>query len=352
MKMDRVARRLIICSDGTWNTPERKDNGVFAPSNVVKMARSILPQAPDGTPQIVYYDPGIGTDNVLDKFSGGAFGIGLSRNVKDAYRFLMHNYVEGDEIYFFGFSRGAYTVRSAAGLIRKCGLLHKRSSERVLEAFRLYRKRDGGADTAAAIQFRRAYSWHPVRIKFIGVWDTVGALGIPAGPLRSLGRRRFEFHDVALSRSVDHAYQAVAIDEKRGLFKPTLWEQNPEAVSQVLEQVWFPGVHMDVGGGYNESGLSDLAFLWMKEKAEEAAGLAFDTRYIETFVRDSLGRLHDSRSFPYNLLPSYARPIGGSVRSNESLHPSARERFEKMPSYRPANLVSYFRSAQYPAGVP
>jgi len=339
---DIVTRRLIICSDGTWNTPDRKDKGVWAPTNVVKMARSVLPQAPDATPQIVFYDPGIGTDNVLDKFSGGALGIGLSKNVKEAYRFLIDNYVDGDDIYFFGFSRGAYTVRSTAGFIRKCGLLHKRHADRVSEAFKIYRKRDESADTEQARQFREMYSRHPMRIKFIGVWDTVGALGIPIDFFRFLSRRRYEFHDVSLSRSVDYAYQAVAIDEKRSFFEPTLWEKNPEAKEQVLEQVWLAGVHMDVGGGCAGSELSDAAFLWMKEKAE-ATGLAFDDQYIAGLRPNYLGELHESRKFPYSLIPPYIRPIGEGVRSEEEVHSSARARYAKDPSYRPENLVSYLQ---------
>jgi uncharacterized protein (DUF2235 family) len=339
-----MTRRLIVCSDGTWNTPERKDKGVFAPSNVVKMARSILPQAPDGTPQIVFYDPGVGTDNVLDKFSGGAFGIGLSKNVKEAYRFLVQNHADRDEIYFFGFSRGAYTVRSTAGLIRNCGLLHKRHADLIPKAFEIYRKRDQGADGEEATRFREKYSRRPLRlpIKFIGVWDTVGALGIPIDFFRRLSKRRYEFHNVSLSGSVSYAYQALAIDEKRGFFKPALWEKKPEATDQVLEQAWFAGVHMDVGGGYNECGLSNAAFHWMKQKAE-ATGLAFDEQYVEAQRSDYLAKPHESRNFPYNLFRPYSRPIGEAARSGELVDPSARERYEKIPSYRPKNLVSYLR---------
>ncbi len=182
-KKDGMTRRLVACSDGTWYTADRN-----TPGNVVEMVRSVLPQAPDGTDQILFYDPGVGTGGVFDKYSGGMFGSGLSKNVLDVYRFLVHNYVEGDEIYLFGFSRGAYTVRSAAGLIRNCGLLHKEHAGRANEAFRIYRERDEGPDTADAIHFREKYSRQPLRIKFIGVWDTVGALGIPVDFLRFLMR--------------------------------------------------------------------------------------------------------------------------------------------------------------------
>ena len=342
-------RRLVICSDGTWTTPDRRDDGGLAPTNVVKLARAVLPVDDAGVDQVVFYDAGVGTDNVLDRLTGGAFGVGLSRNVREAYLFLIHNYTAGDEVYFFGFSRGAYTVRSTAGLIRKIGLLQKTHSSQSLAAWDLYRKRDGGPDTEEARRFREQFSRFPIAIRLIGVWDTVGALGIP-GLFNFIGRRRFQFHDVALSRSVDFAYQALAIDEKRRFFRPALWEQNPDAVGQVLEQAWFAGVHMDVGGGYRDAGLSDGALTWMVEKAS-GAGLAFDRSYLEAQVApDPLGRLHESRNFPYTLIPAYARPIGAGVppeeavhggRANEVVAEPALARYERDPAYRPANLVDY-----------
>ena len=332
-----VARRLIACSDGTWNTPEQN-----SPTNVVKISRAITPTAPDGTSQIVFYDPGVGTDNLLDKFSGGAFGLGISKNVQDAYRFLVHNYTDGDEIYLFGCSRGAYTSRSAAGLIRKCGLLRKQHAGRLKRAFQIYRKRDADADTPEAIRFRQSYSHNPLRIKFIGVWDTVGALGIPLDPLRFLGRNRFEFHDVRLSRSVDYAYHAVAIDERRGPFEATLWEQHPEATKQVVEQVWFSGVHMDVGGGYDDDGLSDLALVWMIDKARET-GLAFDEEYVRSLRPDGRAPLHDSRTFLYRLLGPRIRSIGTATCAHESVHAAACDRRRGDLSYHPTNLEDYVR---------
>jgi uncharacterized protein (DUF2235 family) len=326
-------RRLVVCSDGTWNTPDRKDGASFAPSNVVKLARAVLPQAPDRTDQIVFYDPGLGTDNLLDKLTGGAFGVGLSRNVQDGFRFLVHNYVEGDELYLFGFSRGAYTVRSLAGLIRKVGLLRKEHADRVPAAWQLYRKRDPVPDTAEALRFRAAYSRELATIRFIGVWDTVGALGVP-GLLNFIGRRRFAFHNVDLSRHVEFAYQALAIDERRVFLKPTLWRQNETAnrgdqVSsayprQVLEQAWFPGVHMDVGGGYRDSALADGALRWLAARAQ-ATGLALDEAYLARVSDpDPLGARHESRRFPYTLVPAFHRPIGAAGQANETLHPSAR----------------------------
>jgi uncharacterized protein (DUF2235 family) len=351
-RRDTPVKRLVICCDGTWNTPDHKEGGGFAPTNVVRLARAVVPLTGGGTHQVVFYDPGVGTDNLVDKVTGGAVGIGLTRNVLDAYLFLVHNFAEGDEIYFFGFSRGAYTVRSTAGFIRKLGLTRKEHAERIPEGLDIYREREGGPDSPRARQFRDAYSLYPVQVKFIGVWDTVGALGIP-GFLNFLGRKRFEFHDVALSSRVLYAYQALAIDEKRKFFEPTLWEQSPEAANQKMEQAWFPGVHMDVGGGYKDASLASEALLWMAAKAEET-GLDLEMEHLlANGSPDALGKLHESRNFPYTVIPAYQRPIGRGVppwravkggKANESLHASAEARYAKDASYRPPNLVEYLQS--------
>jgi uncharacterized protein (DUF2235 family) len=346
-----MRKRLIVCSDGTWGTAEGAVGGIFRPTNVVKIEQAILASAPDGTPQAGFYDAGVGTGNLVDMVSGGILGLGLSQNVEDAYRFLAQNYSEDDEIYLFGFSRGAYTVRSVAGFIRKCGLLKKAELGHLAEAFALYRRRDDTADTPDAKDFRERYSRPPLRIKFIGVWDTVGALGIPVDlPLRFLTIGCYQFHDVALSRSVDFAYHAVAIDERRAPFEPTLWEQHSEPGKQVMEQKWFVGDHMDVGGGHRSEALSDVALLWLIERAQ-ATGLAFDGDALSALRPDPLGTLHDSREFPFNLLPEHIRPIGVKERGNEKLHPSVRERYGADPSYRPENLVKFLQRADSSAST-
>lgn len=344
-----MPKRIVICSDGTWNTPDQVDDGEIRPSNAVKMARAIVTEAPDGTAQVVFYDRGVGTHRGLDRLTGGAFGQGLSRNVEDAYRFLVHNYADGDEIYFFGFSRGAFTVRSTAGLIRKCGLLQKVHADKFPEAYKLYKKRDAGPDTDEARAFKREFSRvsgtaEIIRIKFIGVWDTVGALGIPGRGLRFLTKHLHEFHDVTLSRYVENAYHALAIDERRKPFKPTLWETK-NVPDQNVKQVWFSGVHTNIGGGYKDSGLSDIAFLWMKEKAE-ACGLAFDQAYIDAVMKPNpLGELRNSKTGLYRLTGDFLRPIGQGKHSNESVHPSVKERYDQAsPPYRPENLVTYFET--------
>jgi uncharacterized protein (DUF2235 family) len=303
-------KRIVVCCDGTWNTPDQQDNGKPSPTNVVRTVRTVAERDSGGRRQLVYYDEGVGT-RWFDHLTGGAFGYGLSANIRQAYRYLVRHYQPGDEIFLFGFSRGAYTARSTAGLIRNCGLLKRKHIGRIDEAYAFYRRRDDASHPtgAEAQDFRRKYS-QEIRIKFIGVWDTVGALGIPFGILRFFNRV-LEFHDVKLSSYVENAFQALAIDEKRKFFVPAIWEQQAHAADQVLEQAWFAGAHSNVGGGYADSGLSDIAFLWIKNKAERC-GLAFNEDYVAANIHpDVRGVLRDSKTWIYRLIPDYLRPIGG-----------------------------------------
>ncbi|MEA2109028.1 MAG: DUF2235 domain-containing protein [Pseudomonadota bacterium] len=207
-------KKIIICCDGTWNNPEQKEV-----TNVVKVARALRPAGGDGVTQVVFYDWGVGSEGGIGKLTGGAFGEGIDKNIQDAYRFLVHNYEDSDEISFFGLSRGAYTARSTVGMIRNIGVLRKEFAGLIPRAYRMYRSK-AGPDVAAARRFRKNYS-REVRIKFIGVWDTVGALGIPLKVVRELlTHGKYDFHDTRLSRSVDNAAHAVAVDEKRVDFNP------------------------------------------------------------------------------------------------------------------------------------
>jgi hypothetical protein len=331
-------RRLVICCDGTWNTPDQP-----SPTNVVKLARAVRPMDERGIAQIVFYDEGLGTGNFLDRLSG-AFGDGLSKRVRDGYRFIVDNYENGDEIYLVGFSRGAFTARSIAGLIRKCGILQKIHAGRVREADQLYRKRDPSPDTDEARRFREAWAHPAAKIRCIAVWDTVGALGIPGGLLRSLIKGRYEFHDVQLSSRVENAFQALAIDEKRPFFKPTLWTTRPDA-QQRVEQVWFAGVHSNVGGGYPDSGASDCALRWMID-CLSSCGLSFAPESLSALRPNALAPLNESRRGWYLLFPPHSRTIGAMP--DEAVHASARERHEQLAAYRPANLVAYL-AKQLPA---
>jgi uncharacterized protein (DUF2235 family) len=300
--------------------------------------------------QVAYYDQGVGTGNVLDRLTGGAFGAGLEENIHDAYRFLLSNYELGDEIFLFGFSRGAYTARSIAGMIRKCGILRRDQIHRYREALALYRS-EHHPDSEVPVRFRRECSLageEIIPIRFVGVWDTVGALGIPLSWLRWLTRRDHQFHDTELSRAVQSAYHALAIDERRRPFAPTLWSYRPKT-GQTVEQTWFCGAHSDVGGGYAERGLSDIALGWMKAKARQE-GLVFDPRAEQAYpsMPDAAAAIHNSRVGIYRITTGLDRTIGfdektGVADDTQRLHESVLARWDSDASYRPASLHTYFK---------
>ncbi|RHX85794.1 DUF2235 domain-containing protein [Leptospira stimsonii] len=342
-------KKIVLFCDGTWNDPEQTDDGVLAVTNVRKLFLAFQNGNPEIHPR-PYYDKGIGTSgNVLWQILAGLSGTGISENIRQAYRFIIKNYEFGDEIFLFGFSRGAFTVRSLAGLIRNCGILKMEEGEKlkikVNEAYEIYRSRKpkDHPNSEESKRFRERESWpeadlSPVR--FIGVWDTVGALGIPITYTINPLWWRNRFHDTLLSSKILYAYQALAIDERRSPFRPTLWQKDKKDINQTMEQVWFVGVHSDVGGGYKDSQLSDIALQWLKEKAE-SCGLTFASMEINP---SSFGTLHDSASW---YLPSSERPIGEEkntdFETNETLHESVLQRYAKDSSYRPNNLETYLQ---------
>jgi uncharacterized protein (DUF2235 family) len=337
-------KRLIVCCDGTWNKPDEKDRGVPAPTNVAKTYAALMAAGAQGVAQVKYYDTGVGTGPWYDRWVGGAFGVGLSQNIVQAYRWVVDTWEDGDELFLLGFSRGAYTVRSLAGLIRNSGLLRREHAGRIDEAYALYRRRDprSGPSGDDAKAFRAAYA-REIRIRFIGVWDTVGALGIPFGPMRVFTWGRLTFHDVKLSSYVDYAYQALAVDELRRPFKPSIWQQQEHSTGQVMEQRWFAGTHSNVGGGYADAGLSDLAFEWMRSRAE-ACGLAYDAAYVARSIRASeRGELRASNGGFWRLLPDYRRPIGAQQSGNEDVASSAVDRTREDPGYAPRNLLTWLK---------
>ncbi len=330
-----MSKRLVMCCDGTWNTA-----GQRSPTNVVKFRDAIAPQAPDGTEQKVFYHEGVGTGR-WERTRGGAFGFGLSRNVRDTYRFLVKNYEEGDELFFLGFSRGAFTARSTAGFVRNAGILRRDQEHRIDQAYALYRT-DEGPDSPEAVAFRRAYAVSDeTPIRFIGVWDTVGSLGVPnvGFPATNFFNRRWAFHDTKLSSRVQSAFQALAIDEARRPFEPTLWEPQPHAINQELEQVWFVGVHCDVGGGYPQRELADITFYSMTSRAR-ACGLVFKHGAAPLDPNLAIGRLHKSQTGFYILLPPNHRVLGAKDPAHEHAASTAVERHKK-GTYAPQNLTVY-----------
>jgi uncharacterized protein (DUF2235 family) len=303
-------KRLVIFCDGTWNQLSK------LPTNVVLGAQMVLPASDDGIDQIVYYKQGVGTTHLINQrieaWLAGAFGFGLFDNIADAYRFLVFNYQAGDEIYIFGFSRGAFTARSLAGLIRKCGIVIRDRLDKVEEAFEVYRVRGekGKPDNDLAQRFRAenspetimkdldrkwrrehgyevTYDDEPLfRIKYLGVWDTVGALGIPKYLIfeQLFGTaKKYQFHDMHLSSIIEWGRHALALDETRLAFAQTVWG-NLHILNEMSpghhEEKWFPGDHGSVGGGGDITGLSSAALEWVMEGAQQA-GLALNGPAME-----------------------------------------------------------------------
>lgn len=340
-------KRIAIFCDGTWNSPDKTIGDKPCQTNVVRIAQAVKEIAEDGIPQLTYYDPGIGTSGLkIKQIFDGATGTGISKNILEAYKYLIFNYEIGDDLYLFGFSRGAFTVRSLAGLIRNSGILKREFIQLIDKAYKLYKSRSPSTHPREneATLFRKTYAVKDkLPIKFIGVWDTVGSLGNPLFINNVFSKLSFSvlgnrFHDTDLSSTVENAFQALAIDETRRNFKATLWNKQSGAKNQLLEQVWFVGAHSNVGGGYPVKGLSDIALKWMIEKVK-LCGL--DLSEITTKPDLTEKPINSWRGF-YKLIPKYFRPIKKSETGNEYLHDSVNERYKKDFEYRPKNLIEIF----------
>jgi uncharacterized protein (DUF2235 family) len=383
-----MSKKLVIFCDGTWNEPTKRG------TNVVRMLQATEFVGKDGkTPQLTHYIAGVGTRREDEKFIGGAFGFGISENIKNAYSFIVSNYEEGDDIYIFGFSRGAYTARSIAGLIHNLGILHRYNLPLVAIAYNYYKDKSepwkpGGVE-AAKFRENNCHAY-PTKIRFLGVWDTVGALGAPYGEILSrLLDKLFKtgFHDVTLSESVDAAYHAMAADEHRWPFRPTpialtdyhhTRNQKNMAAEHgfpLYAERWFPGVHSNVGGGYRQHGLSDYALQWMAARAEEN-GLNLkklaDVKFSpdRPFAPDPAEKIENSQSWSYRLAtillvkvpwllgfkavyPTTDQPLAEHIRWNgDYVRPigvqddvsAVTEKIGVDPEYRPTNVPAPIKS--------
>lgn len=338
--------KLIICCDGTWNSPDEDEKGVPLATNVAKVAEAVPREDSQGVKQLTYYDTGVGTaGGKLKRIFAGSTGWGLSENLLEAYRFLIRNYQPEDLLYLFGFSRGAFTVRSLAGLVNSSGLLRPEFESMVDQAYELYRSRSESTHPRAreASLFRKTYAWADrIPVRFIGVWDTVGALGNPLLLMKSPLSSKFRFHDTDLSSTVENAFHAMAVDEKRRHFKATKWNKQGKSRGQVLEQRWFVGVHSNVGGGYPQTGLSDIALEWIVDKALDCG---LEMAEIRTSP-DVMQGPQESRKHVYKLVPKYYRPVcpddGGNGQTCESVDDSVIRRWRENEEYRPQNLQEYF----------
>jgi uncharacterized protein (DUF2235 family) len=344
-------KRIVICADGTWNLRDQldKDTGKRRPTNVTKLARAVLPNA-KGVPQIVFYHDGLGTSGGLDTFTGGAFGDGIERNIRELYRSIVYNYVPGDDLFFFGFSRGAFTVRTLAGFMYAVGLLQKDDDYWLPEIYDCYAhgQRPGSPEWTQAFHRVEQTPLPCPPIKFLGVWDTVGALGPPGIIGQLFNRRRYQYHDVALNPTILNAYQALAIDERRKPFAPSVWDR-PANWSGTLEQAWFAGVHCNVGGGETPDGLANEALHWIVEKAE-GLGLVVDCDYLKHYRNCFDSKLHKSMTLMYRVMGPNVRAIGAHG-VDERPHRSALSRHAHADcAYVAPNLTAYL--GQHPSVEP
>jgi uncharacterized protein (DUF2235 family) len=324
-----MGRRTAFCADGTWDT-------VANNTNVYRMSKAIVPTPCE---RFSFYDDGVGSDGTpIQNLLGGAFGTGLFQKIKDGYSTIASVYEAGDELFIFGFSRGAYTARSMAGMIAACGLPTVNPDTNLVDtAFQAYRNKDQRATILATLG---NYGLVPATLTMVGVWDTVDSLGIPAifGGVSPL---LYGFLDTVLNPQIQNAYLAVAVDERRAEFPSTLWTSVP-APRQVIEQVYFCGVHCDVGGGYADDAgtgteLSDITFSWMIAKAR-ALGLVSDPRVLSTFPcpiasKDSLDTKHESWT------PLWLFPKPRDIAQNATLANSVQIRCQTDCTYRPCNLA-------------
>ncbi len=380
-------KRIVICLDGTWNNPynlkEREDGRfVYKPSNPLKTARAVLPVASHDIPQITYYDAGVGGLNKhpgvsngmlrwVDNKLGGAWGAGFESNIEDAYLFLAHNYVAGDEVYLFGFSRGAAQVRALARFMDWVGGIPKKADAYYIPVFyRNYLESRGEVSSFEVIKKINEKKPRdpiktiiPVPIQFLGVWDTVMALGSrikKSGQNTSTRERAFHVADSPAAR-VKVARQALAIDERRADFRPEIWKE-PRSDSQSLKQAWFCGVHSNIGGGYQKDGLANEALHWMLDEASNL-GLEFDDDFIGIYRPFSRHKLYESYSKRYKFFDGIRKRTGFrslflSEEAHSKIHPSVFSRLNADPEekktggedlkfpdletiYRPENLLAY-----------
>lgn len=363
--VEQKQKRLVLFLDGTWNSTESN-------TNVWRMRALCAAQGRDGKPQLVYYEIGV------NGFLGGVFGQGLDENIRRAYEWLVENYNPGDEIYIFGFSRGAYTARSLAGLVAMNGILQAGSPIGVSELFGRYKRTSEETiwklqemrDAGITSNFTEQENWllkysQPAKITVVGVWDTVGSVGWELGNIPGISRSSFGYLHTGLRIHILNAYHALAIDEHRRDFAPTLWDVRfPKDKKAVIaqwrplvsvEQRWFVGAHANVGGGYQTDLLAQAPLRWMMKKAE-SHGLTFrsevdidgDTKTARItdsysdFMYGGYALLHDRFYRRIGALPDI-RDDGAHVTVNETIDATVFDRWRADPTYRPTNLLEWAR---------
>jgi uncharacterized protein (DUF2235 family) len=327
-----MGKKIVFCADGTWNHPQSPALVENADTNVYKLYKSLAYTATQAT----FYDDGVGAGgNLFKHLTGGAFGAGLFQKIKEGYAAIAHVYEPDDAIYIFGFSRGAYTARCLAGMIAICGLPTKSYDQNLVDSgFQANRHKNERARLLASLG---QYGLYDAQITCLGVWDTVGSLGIPVDPL-GIDNAVYGFLDTGLHPDVRNAFHAVSIDERRREFPATLWTP-PFAEGRHVEQVWFSGVHSDVGGGYGETGLSDITLGWMLKRAlatdpDNPLELieAVNCPYLAIDPKHALDTIHESWS------PLWGFPQRRAMPQQASIANSVGIRITHDANYRPPNL--------------
>ena len=335
-----MSKNIIICLDGTWNKPDEEPHEESEETNVRNLWDMLEKNQLDK--QVVYYDEGVGA-HWYDRIRGGVSGRGLAKNIREAYFKLCKSYDPGDKVFLFGFSRGSYTARSLAGMVYSCGLLNRDNltDKSVQNAFDVYKKSDRHE--------RNNYKNNNIKceIEVIGVWDTVGSLGIPIGFLKKITNKFMQFHDTKINKETKHAYHAVSIDEQRETFRPTLWNVASARNNQVIEQVWFSGVHSDIGGGYKKRHHSDIPFKWMISKIKDK--VIFNvTNY--PYSGDISKKIHNSYKIYYG--GKERRVASVTDIYTPSVHSSVLEKLKSNNDYEPLALVDLKdRTTLYPYKV-
>jgi uncharacterized protein (DUF2235 family) len=310
-------KRIIILIDGTWNEEGKGDDTNIAkldPNYKAEGIPLIKLVAADGTAQQAFYHKGVGNDpDPVKHLLGGAIGLGLKQIIQDAYQSIVQNFAHGDEIYILGFSRGAYAARALAGLIGASGIQRSPDPQRFDILWNHYRvdpqvrqgaKTASSGDQKAIDSYRTMAAQNEIHadraVKCVGVFDTVGSYGIPAGiglaPLaRYFTLATLGFHDTSIGAHIEVGLHAVAVDERRRPFVPTFWTAPKGEMRKNVEQTWFAGVHCNIGGGYPDAGLSDEALIWMIARIQALTKLEFDVARVKEVTKPNInGEVVDS----------------------------------------------------------
>ena len=338
-----MPKNIVILSDGSGNDPAKDD-----PTNVVRL----LGMLEEGDDQIVWYDAGVGTagstsgltavGRLFGRIGGAALGFGLKKNVLEAYTFLMYNHEPGDRIYLFGFSRGAYSARALAGLLYQVGLLRRGQENMMPYALKLFWWRVGRVSKErkkermhkSAQKFSEHFSRRDFQrgnrenVRYVGLWDTVKAMGY-LRPNISLP----DTNKMDMAPSLAHA---VSIDERRWLFMPKLIAPDAEGFeSGGFKEVWFAGVHSDVGGTFGKGGLADITLGWIVADAA-ANGLKIEADEFAEFRPENQqadlaeGAVHDNASWWKLFRAGYRRKI----RPGAVIHESVKVRMDRTAGTR------------------